>query len=284
MSVLLEIPDGDPYWLSPDLWTVPGLDPEGAPGTPVAGKTCYLWARVTNNGSSAVENATVRFYWANPSVGFNHTTANLVGTSFVSLGPGETKDVLCLTPWVPEYVNEGHECILGEAFHTSLDPLPASPEFNVSIDRHVAQRNISVVREFQGMFQMAFEVHNPERKARKFNIMARQDDLGRIKNLIRHLGPELELPPGQGKAFNFRFGTSPCPKEEEIKDAKELIKGIELKPNQRVGLTLVGAIKGGPSIIHIEQKVEDRIIGGLSVLVLPERTLGKKDKIGGKES
>lgn len=284
MAVELEIPDGDPWWLSPNLWTVPGPDPEGPPGTPVAGKACYLWARVTNKGRTAVNNATLRFYWANPAVGFNRTTANLVGTSFVNLGEGVTADVLCLTPWVPEYVNEGHECILGEAFHASLDPLPMAPEFNVPTDRHVAQRNISVVREFQGMFKLAFEVHNPERKERKFNVIARQDNLSRIKALIRHLGPEFKLPSGQGKAFNLGFATTPCPNKEEVKDAKELIKGLKVKPNLRAGFTLVGAVKGGPSLIHIEQRVEDQIIGGLSVLVVPERIEKKIKKRGGKES
>ena len=29
MSVLLEIPDGNPWWLSPNLWTVPEMIPKG---------------------------------------------------------------------------------------------------------------------------------------------------------------------------------------------------------------------------------------------------------------
>ncbi len=111
MAVELEIHDGDPWWDSPDIWTVPGSDPEGAAGSPIAGTTCYLWANVTNNGKSSVEDAVVRFYWADPSVGFDRTTANLIGTSSVTLAAGASTDVLCLTPWIPEFVNEGHECV-----------------------------------------------------------------------------------------------------------------------------------------------------------------------------
>ncbi|MGH8580959.1 MAG: hypothetical protein ACREVK_12865 [Gammaproteobacteria bacterium] len=36
MAVELEIRDGDPWWLSPDVWTVPGNNPEGTGGVPVA--------------------------------------------------------------------------------------------------------------------------------------------------------------------------------------------------------------------------------------------------------
>ena len=36
MAVELEIRDGDPWYLSPDVWTVPGNDPEGPPGLPIA--------------------------------------------------------------------------------------------------------------------------------------------------------------------------------------------------------------------------------------------------------
>ena len=74
MAIELEIPDGDPWYLSPNLWTVPGNDPEGPVGMPIAGRPCYVWARVTNRGRTSVTNATVRFYWANPAVGFDRTT------------------------------------------------------------------------------------------------------------------------------------------------------------------------------------------------------------------
>src|SRR5713226_432877 len=144
MAVTLEIRHGNPWYLSPDVWTVPGDDPEGPPGLPIVGRPAYIWAKVRNNGSNAVTNATVRFYWANPSIGFNRTTATLVGSAFVNLGPGGIQDVLCLTPWVPIFVNQGHECVLAEAFHPS-DPLPPGQDFNASSDRHVAQRNLSVL-------------------------------------------------------------------------------------------------------------------------------------------
>src|SRR6266436_6538005 len=182
MSVLLEIHDGSPWWLSLDIWTVPGNDPQGAPGLPIVGQPCYLWARVTNNGSDAVADATVRFYWANPSVGFDRNTANHIGNANVALKAGETQDVLCLIPWMPTFVNGGHECVLAEAFHQTLDTLPATPDFNVPTDRHVAQRNLSVLMMSMHIahFSLPFEIVNTQRLARSFSIKA---ELGTVEEL-----------------------------------------------------------------------------------------------------
>jgi hypothetical protein len=196
MTVFLEIVDGNPQWyLSPNIWTVPGDDPEGTPGLPIVGQSCFLWARVRNNGSNVVQNATVRFYWANPAVGFDRNTANLVGTSFVTLNPGESAEVLCLTPWVPVFVNDGHECVLAEAFHTT-DPLPVTPAFNVPSDRHVAQRNLSVITTSPArnmMFHLAFEVHNTSRKPRVFQLNATQGRFSELQAVQTKMG-KFELP------------------------------------------------------------------------------------------
>ncbi len=267
MPVNLEIKDGDPWWLSPDIWTVPGTDPEGAEGLPIVGETCYIWARVTNNGNTLVNNATVRFYWANPAAGFDRTTANLIGTSFVTLSAGETANVLCLTPWIPEFVNEGHECVLAEAFHP-LDPLPAVKEFNVPTDRHVAQRNLSVVQASRGMFKFAFMVHNPERKGRSFQIQVRQESLEQMKPLIRQLGPQFEFPSREGQIQKFGFVKAACPSDENLENSQPEIEELEVKPGQRVGLTLMGIVEGGAALIHVEQFVDGSIVGGLSLMVI----------------
>jgi hypothetical protein len=69
MSVQLVIRDGNPYWyLSPDIWVVPGNDPSGPPGSPIAGQTAYLGARVANTGSTGANGVRVDFYGANPAL------------------------------------------------------------------------------------------------------------------------------------------------------------------------------------------------------------------------
>ena len=270
MAVSLEIQDGNPWWLSPDIWTVPGPDPEGAPGSPIAGQPCYLWARVHNNGETAVQNASVRFYWANPAVGFDRTTANPVGTAFVTLSGGQQADVLCLAPWVPVFVNGGHECVLAEAFHPSLDPLPGSPAFNVPTDRHVAQRNLSVVMAAKGMFHLAFEVHNPSRRARVFSLSIQEGKLDELKPLLATLGPTFKPPERQGRLGRLGFVRDACPAPDDLKDQQPRIDKLELRPGERAGFSLVGQLEGPGALVHVLQQADEQTVGGLSVLVRAE--------------
>lgn len=269
MSVALEIEDGDPWWLSSSLWTVPGPDPEGPPGSPIAGSPCYLWARVRNTGSTAVTNASVRVYWANPAVGFDRTTANLVGSAFVTLAAGETSDVLCLSPWIPTLVNEGHECILAEAFHSSLDPLPGVPAFNVPTDRHVAQRNLAVVMALAGqVFSTAFEAHNPSRKVRMFDLVLKEGKFAQIEKLVPLLGRKFQLPKKQGRLLDAGFVRSPCPDARTMGEAVPRVDRLELGPFGRAGYSIVGRLEGGATLVHVVQEHDGQLVGGISLLVL----------------
>ena len=278
MAVVLEIPDGDPHWyLSPNVWAVPGSDPTGPEGAPVAGQSCFLWARVTNTGSTGVSNATVRFYWANPSVGFDRNSANLVGISYVNLNPGETAEVLCLAPWIPEYVNDGHECILAEAYHDSQDPLPATAAFNVPTDRHVAQRNLSVVRIASKSFSFAFMIVNTQRNARKFVVRVRQTGLSKFKDIRKFLGKGFVIPEKEGKLVRSAFVDRLCPDKNDLDSGKKEIT-VKVEGNARVGKTLVGEIEGPAALIHIEQLVDDTLVGGLAVLVLAGREQEEEEK------
>lgn len=271
MAIQLEIEDGNPAWyLSHDIWTVPGDDPEGTPGMPIVGSNNYLWARVHNKGTTPVSNATVRFYWANPSVGFDRNTANFIGTAFVSLAPSEVAEVLCLTPWIPVFVNNGHECVLAEAFHPSADPLPVSPVFNVPTDRHVAQRNLSVVMAFKSMFHMAFEIHNPSRKLRRFEIVTQIGKFEELRALQKVL-VNMNLPKDTGEFEFLGFIDKHCPDEEDFKKAKPVVEAVEVSGGSRKNMTLVGKLKGDGALVHVLQKDGDQIVGGLSALVLSEK-------------
>jgi len=269
MSVSLEIRDGNPWYLSPDIWTVPD-DPNGSPGMPVAGNPCYLFARVTNNGSSAVQDATVRFYWANPAAGFDRTTANAIGQSNVSLAPGASEDVLCLTPWIPTFLNSGHECVLAEAFHSSADPLPVSPAFNVPTDRHVAQRNLSVLLAAKKMFKLVFEIHNPGRTEAVFDIQVQKGKLEELKNLRAHLGANFKKEMKEGELKSWGFVDSVCPSPEEISKGKKELLQLKVKPGSRITKCLVGEVSPGATLIHVEQKKNERVNGGLAAFVISD--------------
>lgn len=147
MSVQLLIRDGNPYWyLSPDIWVVPGNDPSGSPGSPIAGQTAYLWAHVANTGNTAANSVRVDFYWANPALQVTRSNATLVGSAYADVPAGGTQDALCLVPWTPVIVNDGHECLVAVANHTG-DPLPnpLPDAFDPPTYRQVAQLNLTVL-------------------------------------------------------------------------------------------------------------------------------------------
>jgi hypothetical protein len=267
MSVELEIRDGNPWWLSPDIWTVPGDDPEGPAGTPTVGVPAYLWANVRNGGTTDVGNATVRFYWANPNAGFDRNSANLIGSAFVSLNAGQAQDVLCLTPWIPAFVNGGHECVLAEAFHTS-DPLTTGINFEVTTDRHVAQRNLNVVMASMRRFALNFEVHNRARKPADFRIDVAHGELHELKALMPRYGHAFEnLKPGKVSSWHLSDQPAACDRVAD-KARTDYASALRLEGHQRRGLSLAGEIDGGAALLHIRQFYGKQLVGGLSVLII----------------
>jgi len=143
-----------PFWESPDIAVIPGnaATAPSVPPTPggvaQAGVRNTLWAHVWNLGWAPVYNARVEFYWFNPSLGFNQASANLIGTTYVDLGNRSSgqahRYVKCPESWTPTYVNGGHECLMVRIFEPLTDPLTPY-QWDASNDRHVGQRNISVI-------------------------------------------------------------------------------------------------------------------------------------------
>ncbi len=172
MSTTLEIKDGSHYWWnSTDIWVVPGADPNGSPGQPVAGEAAYLWARVHNTGDTAAYGAQVNFYWSNPATGVLRSNSTLIGSAFVDLEQNDVQDVLCLIPWIPTIVNDGHECVVAEVIH-SLDPLPnpLPDEFDPSNYHQIAQRNLTVLEMKTSMKMMTIQLAAPPRKERLLEL------------------------------------------------------------------------------------------------------------------
>ncbi len=265
---VLEIRDGQPWWLSPDVWIVPGDDPEGPPGQPVAGAPAYLWARVHNDGEYEVRDAVVRFYWANPAVGFDRTTANLVGSAFVSLPPKQNSAVLCLAPWSVTAINDGHVCVLAEAFHPTLDPLPASPAFNVTSDPHVAQRNLNIVQaaDVAPVF-VSFEIHNPDRVTRSFTLTAEVADPASLRRLGQTTGIDSQHLDHGGRVEVFGFAHAACLGPDELTHVPDKVE-VKLAAGQRAGLFLAARQQEGTTgLVNVVQSAGGREVGGLSCLL-----------------
>ena len=131
------------FWESPDIW-VEG--PTGDPDQAQAGASNRVHVHVWNLGRSACHAAFVDLYWCNPSVGVSAAEAHPIGSQTVALMGGEHKIVTFA--WTPTLENGGHECLVAQVYDPISDPLVAP--FGCRLDRHVAQRNVSVVSATPG--------------------------------------------------------------------------------------------------------------------------------------
>ena len=143
-----------PFWESPDIFILAGVDPPLAPARPpalgetaIAGRPNTIYAHVWNFGNAAANEVLVEFYWVNPSLGISSTSVNLIAQTVTALGAkgsGHSHTLVkCPVAWIPTLVNGGHECLLVRIWDNPSD-LPGQPLFDASWNRHVAQRNIHV--------------------------------------------------------------------------------------------------------------------------------------------
>jgi hypothetical protein len=165
-------PLGGVFWESPDIFVLPGVDAAAAPlvpptfgGIAKAGAPNTLYAQIWNLGKAPAFRVRVEFYWFNPSLGISRADANFIGATWVDLGNRFTRSaswteersagvpyvtmgshaiVRCPVSWVPEFVNNGHECLVVRVSEPMLDAV-SPDQFSAAADRHLAQRNIAVV-------------------------------------------------------------------------------------------------------------------------------------------
>lgn len=141
---LRPIPAGDTFYLSPDI-SVESSDPLG---NAVAGEKNFVRARLFNLGKADAVPTRVDFFWGNPNIGLGPEHMNLIGTEWVEIPAHSARDIRCNASWVPVLVNGGHECLIVNCTAPILDPL--SHPFQPILDRHVGQRNITVVAGVAG--------------------------------------------------------------------------------------------------------------------------------------
>ncbi|KAF3929776.1 hypothetical protein ABW19_dt0206105 [Dactylella cylindrospora] len=130
------------YW-NPNIFFQADPD-DPTPVIPTRDIPVYILASIKNSGKQTTNGATVKFWVCDPSTSPTPDNSQLVGVSNVSLTPGETKEVLCVTPWVPQWINAGHQCIICEVSALN-DPAPVHPNTPWDIlNRHVAQHNVDI--------------------------------------------------------------------------------------------------------------------------------------------
>jgi hypothetical protein len=126
------------FWESPDIWI------EGSSGDPdiaTPGEVNRVKVHVWNLGLADAWGTHIDLYWCDPSVGINAAVAHPIGSATLPLFAGQ--NAVVSFDWVPAFVNNGHACLVAQVYDPVSDPVVAP--FNPVYDRHVGQRNISVL-------------------------------------------------------------------------------------------------------------------------------------------
>ncbi|MFN0132239.1 MAG: hypothetical protein ACKVW3_06870 [Phycisphaerales bacterium] len=142
------------FWESPDIW-IEG--PSGDPDVATPGQNNTVKVHVWNNGLADCWAATIDLFWCDPSVGVSPAAAHPIGSVTAPVYAGQ--DYVASFNWTPSMANGAHECLVAQVYEPLMDPLVAP--FMPKLDRHVAQRNISVIEAAPGaMVMLPFTVPN----------------------------------------------------------------------------------------------------------------------------
>ena len=142
-------------WVSPDILV--DAPPYGSSNlNPVFGVVNRVWATVRNRGDLAVNGFRVRYYWADPGVGFAPADWHLIPSAPGHPNPTDPVNVPAYgtvqapyVEWVPA-IAEAHQCLLAVAYVTdnprdSTDPDTLVYPFDIRWDNNIAARNCIVI-------------------------------------------------------------------------------------------------------------------------------------------
>jgi len=108
-----------------------------------------IFVRVWNLGHLAAVGVKLHVYWANPSFDFNNpaTPPNVIGTRYInslddSNSPACHQLFRLPTPWIPDFVNDGHECLLVKV---SCFADGGKAGYDANHNRHVGQLNLNLL-------------------------------------------------------------------------------------------------------------------------------------------
>jgi hypothetical protein len=276
MSAHLVIHDSNlpRWWLSPDIWVVPGNDPNGPPGSPIAGQPAYLWARVSNVGDVPVNGTRVDFYWANPSAQVVAGVATQIGSAFVDLAPGSTQEVLCLVPWIPVIVNGGHECVIAVAHGAGdtnpiPDPLPNGYSFDPPAHEQIAQLNLSVLEARLQHVGLAVFVNAFGRADKQAQLAV---EFGHVidERVLAQLGL-YDLRPAEKNMVHVSLSREPhCDKHHDLNGPCELDLFVPRGTSVPLFVSINARQLGHNQyqLVHVVERSADKIVGGVSYLVV----------------
>jgi hypothetical protein len=137
------LPAGTVFWESPNVWVQSSL----GINQPVPGQPNTVYTRIANLGLEDATGVVVEFWWANPSLAITEANAHKINMQTlppVTVPAQSNVVVTCPDPWIPIVENNGHECLLAQAYIPAFDNLTAP--LDPVDDRHVGQKNEQLVQ------------------------------------------------------------------------------------------------------------------------------------------
>lgn len=294
---------GTPYWVCPDLQVAPA----DAWGRVAADQPATVSVTVQNLGRAAATGVRARFWWVDPSGGVVPSAATLIGDSRrVSIAAGLSEVLECTTSWIPKFVNGGHECLVVEVSAMS-DPLTHT--FRPDLDRHVGQRNVTVLPPEGEQQQLMLTLANPFSEpavttlhvttARLFGFEPLLElglELLPVDALLHFDDPALAEPmaaiglehgeaepgfglsvgdasviEGEGRGYDEETQRLLRERRDDHHDFGRAIVELELPPGGRAVVELrVDVARGGGATLHRLTQVTDGVdVGGYAVLAMP---------------
>jgi len=290
MTGILTIAPGSPnWWLSPDIWVTPVGSPTTPPGTanPIAGEAYNVSVRVHDNYPDPVPNGWDLFVcWMIPTTGPfpTPTGGQVLNNAPITVNVPATSSIVVQTAktWTPSFENGGHECLIAAAYGTafgeglppSLDADPSARDTNQGY-LSIAQHNLGVVSlgKIGGMgtgIRYRFQVCNGSDAEREFVVAARQAPLSEIGHFLPGVPGGRIVLDKPGKVERLGLVASAKPDPRELEAAPAVLPRVRIEPRSCRQFTLGGSLERGNALINVTQSHGERVVGGLSVLVIAE--------------
>jgi hypothetical protein len=275
----LYIPQGPApnWWLSPAIWVTPTAGPYTAPGvTPIAGDTFDVWVNVQNPWTAAVDDWNLYVCWAIPTAGpipLPPSSQVLNNAPIGSFAASSAQNLQTATNWKPSFA--GHECLVAVAYDQEGGMPGALMGNAVASEAYsIAQHNFGVLPVGSHMrgrrFQYAFQVCSGDDGGRRFVVAARQAPLSEIESFLPSVPGGRTVLDKPGKVERLGIVASAHPDPEELEAATAALSHVEIAPRSCRAFTLGGSLQHGNALIHVTQSLDERVVGGLSVLLMAE--------------
>jgi hypothetical protein len=286
MTGLLSIDHGSPkWWLSPDIWVTPVGGPTTPPGVedPTAGHTYNVSVRVHDLYDEPVDSGWSLFVcWAIPTVGPipvpTPASGQILNNAAVGIPVPAMGEVVLQTAmtWTPSFRNGGHECLVAMAYNQQATGLPVASlngDAPNTDTYSIAQHNLGVLRGTQigPRIHYAFQVCNGADAEREFVVAAQQAPLSEIAEFLHGVPGGRTVIDKPGKVEHLGIAASDHPDAAELAAAPAVLRSAKIAGRSCRPFSLTGTLRTGNALIHVTQSLDDRVVGGLSVLVLADK-------------